>query len=157
MSASIAGRAPAPLKGCRTSALEEKGSITHDLPDGPVTLTRDEVQVRLAAKEGYAAASERGRVVVLDTRVTEALRRAGLAREVISRLQGARKEMKLPYEARIEVTYEASGELARAIEEHRDWIMRETLAVRLAPGAPSGTVHDFEVDGDRLQVGIRPL
>jgi len=143
------------------AALEEKGAITLDLPDGPVTLTRDEVQVRLAAREGYAAASEHGRVVVLDTRVTDELKREGLAREVVSRLQGVRKEMKLPYEARIEVAYEAAGELARAIEEHREWIMRETLALKLAPGsaaeapANAAAVHDFDIEGMKLRASIR--
>jgi isoleucyl-tRNA synthetase len=63
--------------------------------------------------------------------------------------------MKLPYEARIEVAYEADGELARAIEEHREWITRETLAVNLAPGAPSGTVHDFDIEGMKLRTSIR--
>jgi isoleucyl-tRNA synthetase len=120
-----------------------------------VTLTREEVQVRLAAREGYAAASERGRVVVLDTRVTDELKREGLAREVVSRLQGARKEMKLPYEARIEVTYEAEGDLAKAIDEHRAWIMAETLAVKLVAGAPSGTVHELDIDGASLRLRVR--
>jgi isoleucyl-tRNA synthetase len=137
------------------AALEEKGEITVDLPDGPVTLTRDEVQVRLVAREGYAAASEHGRVVVLDTRVTDELRREGLAREVISRIQGARKEMKLPYEARIEVSYEVEGELGRAIEEHRERIMGEVLAVKLEPKTPSGTVHEADLEGTRVRFGIR--
>jgi isoleucyl-tRNA synthetase len=139
------------------AALDEKGAITLDLPDGPVTLTREDLQVRLAAREGYAAASEHGRVVVLDTRVTDELRREGLAREVVSRLQGARKEMKLAYEARIEVAYEAEGELGAAVEEHRDRIAGEVLAMKLAPGAPSGTVHDFDIDGMRLRAGIRTV
>ncbi|MCK6460433.1 MAG: isoleucine--tRNA ligase [Planctomycetes bacterium] len=137
------------------AALEEKGGITVELPDGPVTLTRDEVQVRLAAREGYAAASEHGRVVVIDTRVTDELRREGLAREALSRIQGARKEMKLPYEARIEVAYAAEGDLAQAISEHRAWIMGEALATRLDAGAPAGTVHEADVEGLPFRFGIR--
>ena len=43
------------------------------------------------AREGYAAASAGGMVVVLDTRVTDELRMEGLAREVINRIQNARK------------------------------------------------------------------
>jgi hypothetical protein len=65
--------------------------------------------------------------------------------------------MKLPYEARIEVGYEAEGELARAIGEHRDRIKGEVLAVKLEAGARSGTVHDFDVEGTRLRVGIRAV
>ena len=69
--------------------------------------------------------------------------------------------MDLPYEARIEVTYEADGALAQAIEEHKAWIMGEVLAVRLAPGSPAGAlaeagaVHDFDIEGMAVRVGIR--
>jgi len=137
------------------AALEDHGEFSLDLPSGPVTLGRDEVEVRLSAHEGYAAASEHGRVVILDTRVTPELRREGLARETINRIQGARKAMNLAYEARIEVAYEAEGELIEALEAHREWIAGETLAVRFAKGAPAGTVHEAEVEGLKLRFGIR--
>ncbi|MHC4224873.1 MAG: isoleucine--tRNA ligase, partial [Planctomycetota bacterium] len=66
--------------------LETEGGLDLDLGDGkPVRLGRDEIEIRLTAHEGYAAASEGGRVVVLDTRVTKELRREGLAREAINR------------------------------------------------------------------------
>jgi hypothetical protein len=76
---------------------------------------------------------------------------------VVSRIQGARKEMKLPYEARIEVVYEAEGELAQAMKEHLDWIAGEVLSTKLAPEAPSGAVQDFDIDGMRLRVAIRAV
>ncbi|MFW5876966.1 MAG: isoleucine--tRNA ligase [Myxococcota bacterium] len=111
--------------------MEERGEVVLDLDDGPVTLGPDEVEVRLSAKEGYAAAAERGRVVVLDTHVDEELRLEMLAREVVNRIQRARKEADLPYEARIALEYaEAEGELARALERHRSYIERETLTER---------------------------
>ncbi|MHC4548442.1 MAG: isoleucine--tRNA ligase [Planctomycetota bacterium] len=137
------------------AALEQKGEITLELPDGqPIPLTRDEVEVRLTAREGYAAASEGGRVVVLDTRITDELRREGLAREVINRIQTARKAMDLPYEARIQITYRAGGEVAEAIAAHAAWIARETLAGRLEAGEPAGTLHEAEVEGAAFRFGI---
>jgi len=137
------------------AALERKGEITVELPDGqPVALERDDVEVRLTAKEGYAAASQGGRVVVLDTRLTPELKREGLAREVVNRIQSARKAMDLPYEARIAVTWAAEGDLAGAITAHRDWIAGETLATVLEPGAPQGEVHETEVEGMPLRFGV---
>ena len=70
----------------------------------------------------FAAAPGSGQVVVLDTRVDDSLRREGLAREVINRVQRARKAMDLAYEARIKVSWNADGDLAQAIEEHAERI-----------------------------------
>jgi len=136
--------------------LERAGSIRLPFPDGDVALAREEVEIRLQAREGFAAAGEGGRVVVLDTRVTPELRREGLAREVISRIQKQRKEMNLPYEARVNVRWSAAGELAEAIAAHAGWIARETLARSLAPGTPSGGAVAADVDGEALSFSVEP-
>jgi isoleucyl-tRNA synthetase len=136
--------------GALYAELEERGQVTVALDDGPVELGPDEIEVRLEAKEDFAAASFRGRVVVLDTRLTDELKRAGLAREVVNRIQRARKDMDLPFEARIRVGYEASGELAKALEEHGARIAGEVLATELGPDASAaeGTEHRTEVEGE---------
>jgi len=136
-------------------ALEAKNEITLELPDGqPILLGRDDLEVRLAAREGYAAASAGGSVVVLDTRVTPELRREGLAREAINRIQSARKTMQLPYDARIEIVYEAEGEVDEAIAEHAEHIAGETLATRLEPGVPTGEIHEAKVEDTAFRFGI---
>jgi isoleucyl-tRNA synthetase len=135
--------------------MEENEKIVVALPDGPIELTPDEVEVRLSAREDFAAASGAGQVVVLDTRVDDSLRREGLAREVINRIQRARKAMDLAYEARIEVTWNADGDLARAIEEHANRIASETLATGFVQGGPdTGSEHDTEIDGNPLSLSI---
>ncbi|HJL16752.1 MAG TPA: isoleucine--tRNA ligase [Sandaracinaceae bacterium LLY-WYZ-13_1] len=136
--------------GALYQQLEDSGEVTVELDDGPLTLGADEIEIRLEAKEDFAAASHKGRVVVLDTRITDELKRAGLAREAVNRIQRARKDMDLPFEARIEVAYEASGELAKALEEHGVRIAEEVLATELASanGEPGGTRHETEVEGE---------
>ena len=113
--------------------------------------------MRLTEREGFAAASEGGRVVILDTRVDDGLRREGLAREVVNRIQGARKALDLAYDARIEITYAAEGELAEAIETHADYIKGETLTTELRAGEPDGEPHarQTEVEGANLTFAIR--
>lgn len=126
-----------------------------DLPDGPIELTPEEVEVRLSAREDFAAASGGGQVVVVDTRIDDDLRREGFAREVINRIQRVRKSMDLPYEARIEVSWQADGEVARAIDEHRERIAGETLATRLVSGAGDGdTVEETEIDGVPVRLAV---
>ncbi len=114
------------------AAVERDGKIALELSDGPVELSADEVEVRLVEREGIAAQGDRELLVALDTALTPELVAEGLAREVVNRVQTARKEADLDYADRIRVRYRAGGELARAIETHRDWIARETLAVELA-------------------------
>jgi isoleucyl-tRNA synthetase len=129
--------------------LEAAGHIELELPSGKVKLTADEIQVRLSAKPDYAAAASHGHVVVLDVRVNDSLRREGMAREAINRLQRARKTMDLEYEARIDVQYQAAGDLSEALAEHKALIAGETLAVELAPGTgTSGERHEVDVDGE---------
>jgi isoleucyl-tRNA synthetase len=134
--------------------MEKNAQIVIQLPAGPIELTPSEVEVRLSAREDFAAASGAGQVVVLDTRVDDSLRREGLAREVINRIQRARKAMDLAYEARIEVSWNADGELADAIEEHAGRIASETLATGFSRGSASASEHDTEIEGTPLSLSI---
>ncbi len=125
-------------------AAREGQAVDVKLPDGSTEqLLADDLDVRLSAREGFAAAEERGVVVVLDTHVDEALVAEGLAREVQSRVQGLRKELDLPFDARVDVTIEgAAGALAAAIERHRTGIEAEVQArsLTLGPVARDGVV-----------------
>ncbi len=134
--------------------MEANDKIVVQLPNGPIELTPSEVEVRLSARDDFAAASGSGQVVVLDTRVDDSLRREGMAREVINRIQRARKTMDLAYEARIEVKWDAAGELAEAIEEHASRIAGETLATGFIRAAAAASEHDTEIDGNPLTLSI---
>lgn len=147
--------------GALHAQMEAEGKITLELADGPIELAPDEIEIRLSAKENFAAASERGRVVVLDTQITESLERAGLAREAVNRIQRARKDMDLAFEQRIALRYAASGKLAEALEEHAAKVAGEVLAETFeagnaAGGDAGGTKHETEVDGASFTFWIEP-
>ena len=112
--------------------LAAAGVVTLDLPDGPVTLDADDLQVRLQAKEGWAAAQGRRCVVVLSTELTDELIREGWARELARIINDRRKDMGCRFTDRIAVGMATpSAELRAAVEQFRDYIMQETLAMEL--------------------------
>ncbi|MGH9379604.1 MAG: DUF5915 domain-containing protein, partial [Thermoanaerobaculia bacterium] len=71
----------------------------------------------------------------------------GWAREVVHRIQTARKEADLDYAARIRVRFRADDALAAAIAAHRDWIAGETLAVELAAADSAPDLKAAPVEG----------
>ena len=112
--------------------LEAEKQVTLDLPDGPVTLDGEDLQVRLQAKPGWAAAQGSHGVVVLSTELTPELLAEGLAREIIHAVQTIRKDQDLQYTDRIRVgLMTESIELRAAAEKFADYIRQETLAVEL--------------------------
>ncbi|MGB2939227.1 MAG: isoleucine--tRNA ligase [Candidatus Dormiibacterota bacterium] len=104
-------------------------------------------------------ATSDGHEVKLDTEVTPELRREGLAREVVRRIQGARKDAGFNIDDRIEVWYRVDGDLTRVFTEWADYIQRETLAVSLAAAdgeLPAGAhVVDQPLERESLWLALR--
>ena len=112
--------------------LEADKQVTLDLPDGPVTLDVDDLQVRLAAKPGWAAAQGKDCVVVLSTDLTPALVAEGIAREIVHFVQGVRRDRSFAYTDRIRLGIVTdSAEVKDAAKQFAEYICGETLAIEL--------------------------
>ncbi len=128
--------------------LELDGQVIHMEPD--------EVMVEVRPREGLAVAEDKGSVVAIGTELTEELVNEGLAREFIHKVQNLRKEAGFEISDRIEMSYEASPRLRRAIEAFEGYIKGETLCLKmsegLSPGDWDGTLN---IDGEKAQVVLR--
>ncbi|MHC4399620.1 MAG: isoleucine--tRNA ligase [Planctomycetota bacterium] len=125
--------------------LESEGRVSLELPDGPVDLDRDDLLVRLEAKQGWTAAQGRLCVVVLSTDLTDELLAEGLAREVVHAIQNRRRDLGCEYTDRIRVgIVTGSKDLRAAVEQFADYVKAETLAVEITfaplPGAEPAEV-----------------
>ena len=127
--------------------LAAAGVVTFELPDGPITLDAEDLQVRLQAKAGWAAAQGRWCVVVLSTELTDDLIREGWARELARIINDRRKEMGCQFTDRIAVgVVTESADLQAAVGQFRDYIMQETLATELGfDEIPGAEPTDIEV------------
>ena len=144
--------------GKMLAELESNGKVVLDIGGEAVTLDNDDIEVRMQAKEGWAAAQGSQSVVVLSTDLTPELLREGLARDVIRMIQERRKELQCEYTDRIVIGIDTdSDELWAAIEENCELIKSETLAVSIARGpitrveAKEATIGDATLS---LYVGI---
>jgi isoleucyl-tRNA synthetase len=139
--AALTGADPATL----VRQLETDKKIILPVAGEPVNLEPDDVQIRLQAKSGWAAAQGALCVVVLSTELDEALIAEGLARDLVHAIQTQRKEMDCQYTDRIAVGLETTDpQLAAAIKQFAEYIERETLAERLAVG-PIPDVQPIEI------------
>jgi isoleucyl-tRNA synthetase len=119
-----------------------------------------ELHSKLIAPDGWVPENDAGIVLIIDCRITNELKREGLAREVVRHVQNARKDAGLEMEDRIILyLHTDSKELREAIEAHKEYICRETLAVKwatqpLGEGAYRATV---KVDGQSLTIELRKI
>ena len=84
--------------------------------------------------------------VDLDCELTPELIRGGYAREMVNRIQRARKDRGFEVSDRICVVYSAAGQLAQAADEHEDYIKGEVLALEWLAGEPE-TATAADIDG----------
>jgi isoleucyl-tRNA synthetase len=113
--------------------MESRGKITISLEDGPIALDADDIQVRLQAKPGWAAAHGKMCVVVLATELTPELIAEGLSKDLVRVIQDRRKEMGLEFTDRIVVGLVTdSDELTEAVKQFGGYIQGETLALEIS-------------------------
>ncbi len=113
-------------------------AYTLALPGGEVVLNPGDYQISSEDMPGWLVASEGALTIALDVELTDALRREGVARELVNRIQNLRKTAGFEVTDRIDtVIYADSADIAAALEGFGEWIGAQTLSrsVTQAPAA----------------------
>ncbi len=113
------------------SEIESKGEVELDLDGQKYTVTKDYLDIRIEAKEGFAVAMENNVFVILDTTLDQELIDEGLARELISKVQQMRKAENFEMMDNINIYVNCDVDVKAAVEKHMDYIKSETLAAEL--------------------------
>ncbi len=107
--------------------LQENGSFNLQVENQTLPLLAEDIVVHILPREGYVFAHQKELFVALDTRMNESLISEGYARELINKIQYARKDMGLEIMDKISVRLFAPEVVAQAVKQHRDYIKSETL------------------------------
>ena len=111
--------------------IENKGSVVVELNMEDYTITKDFLDIRIEAKEGFAVAMENNVFAFLDTTLDQDLIDEGLARELISKVQQMRKAENFEMMDNINIYLNCDDDVRAAVEKHMDYIKSETLAQNL--------------------------
>ena len=135
---------------------ERDGQYSFEVDAENVTLSLEEVEIVSEDIPGWLVASEDGLTVALDVTISDELRREGLARDVVNRIQNLRKTKGLDVQDKIEIAYQSQEKLMmEAIKEHGDYIKRETQAMSLQEGVNGAPAETLDVDGIGLIIALK--
>ena len=141
------------------AAIESAAETTLELAGEQVVVTPADFEITSEDMPGWLVASEGKLTVALDITVTDELRREGVARELINRIQNIRKESGFEVTDKIKVEIESKEIVAGAIEHFADYIASQTLAEEVKASAePQGSVVvNSDVDDEPLVIAVTRL
>ena len=141
------------------AAVESAPETTLDLGGERITVTAADFEITSEDMPGWLVTSEGKLTVALDITVTDDLRREGVARELINRIQNIRKDSGFEVTDRIRVEIEAKEAVVGAVAANADYIGQQTLArdVRTAALPEGEFVVESEIDEEPLKIAVTKL
>ena len=131
--------------------IERQGALSK----GGFELVLDDVLISSEDIAGWAVASENGLTVALDITLTDALKREGIARDFVNRVQNMRKDMGLEVLDKISIEVERNGEfITSALTEHKEYISIETQALSLELKETVADATEVEMDEYSIKLKI---
>lgn len=127
-------------------AFEAAGRYTLTVDGQEAVVELSDVEIISEDIPGWLVANEGRLTVALDITVTEALRKEGLARELVNRIQNLRKSSGLDITDKVNVTILSTDEMDEAIQEYNAYIRGQVLAsvVEITDVISDATQLDFE-------------
>ena len=119
------------LTDTEIKALQNEETITMEIGGTNVSVTKEMVEVRINAKEGFDAAYQNNNFIILNTNLTDDLIDEGIVRELISKVQNLRKTKDFNIMDRINIYYSSDTKLEERLSKYLDFIKKETLCNNL--------------------------
>ena len=137
-------------------AVERNGQVTLTSGDTTFEILLAEIEILTEDVPGWLVASQGSLTVALDVTITDELRREGIARDIVNRIQNLRKDSGLEVTDKISIQLENNNaELADAVATNKNYICQEVQAVQLDLVADlNGSASEIEMDEFLLKVKI---
>ncbi len=111
--------------------IEQEGKISLELENKSIILQLEDVEISSQDIEGWLVASSGPLTVALDITINDDLKKEGIARELVNRIQNLRKESGFDVTDKIDIKILKDGLVEKAVESNRKYIMNETLTAEL--------------------------
>ena len=128
------------------SILEKEGQISVEVNGKMINLDSTDVEISSKDIEGWLVANANGLTVALDVTINEELRQEGIARELVNRIQNARKDSGLEVTDRIKITFLNQNDIHKSVIANELYIKAETLTDSIVFAAVIEHGTDIEFD-----------
>jgi isoleucyl-tRNA synthetase len=137
--------------------LRSSGVLKLDINGSAVELLEEDLLIETAQTEGYVTETDGDVSVVLDTNLTEELIEEGFVREIISKIQTMRKEAGFEVMDRIRVSVKDNDTITNLMKANQDEIKGEVLAEEIVLGATDGYVKEWNINKEKVTLGVTRL
>lgn len=138
--------------------LEQEGEFTFNINGDKASVTLSDVEIISEDIPGWLVANEGRLTVALDIQVSEDLRREGIARELVNRIQNIRKSNGFDITDKISIRLSRNEETDAAIEEYKSYILNQVLGVDLQlSDTLDGDAVELDFDNFKLQAIIAKI
>ncbi|WP_304017192.1 isoleucine--tRNA ligase [Nonlabens dokdonensis] len=126
--------------------LEKTGEKKINVNGNEIILTLEDVEITSSDIEGWLVANQSGITVALDVTISPELKKEGISRELVNRIQNIRKDSGLEVTDRINIEVISHNEMDDALHANEQYIKDETLADRLiiTQHIDNGTIIEFD-------------
>ncbi|GFD95069.1 isoleucine--tRNA ligase [Alteromonas sp. KUL156] len=134
--------------------IEKEGEISVEINDKMITLGTADVEISSKDIEGWLVANAEGLTVALDVTINDELRKEGVARELVNRIQNARKDTGLEVTDKIKLTILQADDLKESVLANENYIKAETLTNELVfvDDLSNGTEIEFDTIKSRMLI-----
>ena len=137
------------------TAFEKQGTISFHVNDDLISVVIDDVDIISEDIPGWLVSNDGNITVALEVELTSELRKEGLARELINRIQNMRKDTGLDITDRIIVTVSPYADMDDAVKDFSDYIMSQVLADNIIIANNNGS--EIEFDNFNLNIQIKKV
>ena len=134
--------------------LNADGALKFDVDGVAVELTKDDLLIDMAQKEGYVSQEDNRMTVVLDTNLTPELVEEGFVYEIISKIQTMRKESGFEVTDHIRVSINGNDKLSEIAQKNKDGISSKVLADELTSGAEYAVSKEWNINGENAVIAV---
>ena len=134
--------------------LNADGALKFDVDDVAVELTKDDLLIDMAQKEGYVSQEDNRMTVVLDTNLTPELVEEGFVYEIISKIQTMRKESGFEVTDHIRVSINGNDKLSEIAQKNKEAISSKVLADELTSGMEYGVSKEWNINGENAVIAV---
>ena len=139
-------------------SMKANGNVKIEVDSQSFTLEEGEIHWHGKTRDGYVIDLDNKKFIALNTELTEDLVLEGFAREIVNKIQQARKEADFNVSDRIRISIESTDIVHQAFDQYCDYIITETLTeeVVTAPN-PTAFIKSQKINGQDATISLEQI